>query len=820
MARYLGTLTLDLVAKVGGFTQGMTEAERVADRKSREIAKKQKQRAAEVEKAWGSISNAIAGAFAGFSLVATIQKVVQETRNFQNEQAQLAAVLRSTGNAAGFTQDQLNDMAAAMEGRSIFSAGEINQAQARLLSYSNIVGEQFPKAMQATIDMATRMGMDVKSAAETVGRALDSPKEGLTALQRQGFRFTEDQKALVARLQETGKTAEAQAIVLQALESSYGGAAAAARDTFGGAITALQNQLNSLLTGDNGSFDAATKAINNLTRNLSSPDVQEAFATLTGWVANLISGFARLTANTVAFLNKSNKLATFLGQDEFGKLTGQAKLYAEQLEQSTKRIEQLQDALAKEPGSERRARALEKERERWAQLQRQLQAATGALKDYGARNTADPTAITPTQGVPNAGGAAAAAAARKKAADDAAKLAKQQQAQAERYLAQLKEQLVKTQGLTAFERLMYDIKEGNVVLAGEQLDQAEGLATAIDMAREGEAKRALEIDRQNALYEAQNALASRRNQYELELLTYGMGNREAAELRERIALMQQYQAQITKLEQDRALALAGADTDEERARVQAMYDARLQIARDTLQQELGLHDWLIEQRRLKESDWQAGAMAAARSYLEETQNLYSQTQKVVERAFGGMEDAIVDLVMTGKADFKALAQSIIADLIRIEAQALIAKAAMSFFGIATGGTGTSILGMIFGFAEGGYTGPGGKNQPAGIVHAGEYVINAESTRKLGLDFLDRLNGYADGGYVGLPPVVTQPRRDDYVRSEPIVNIIEDPRRARQVEMTTNERGEEVLNVFVASIGSGGKAAKALEATYGLRRRGS
>ncbi len=820
MARYLGTLTLDLVAKVGGFTQGMTEAERVADRKSREIAKKQRQRAAEVEKAWGSISNAIAGAFAGFSLVSTIQKVVQETRNFQNEQAQLAAVLRSTGNAAGFTQDQLNDMAAAMEGRSIFSAGEINQAQARLLSYSNIVGEQFPKAMQATIDMATRMGMDVKSAAETVGRALDSPKEGLTALQRQGFRFTEDQKVLVARLQETGKTAEAQAIVLQALESSYGGAAAAARDTLGGAIAALQNQLNSLLTGDNGSFDAATKAINNLTRNLSSPDVQEAFATLTGWVANLISGFARLTANTVAFLNESNKLATFLGQDEFGKLTGQAKLYAGQLEQSTKRIEQLQDALAKEPGSERRARALEKERERWAQLQRQLQAATGALKDYGARNTADPTAITPTQGVPNADGAAAAAAARKKAADDAAKLAKQQQAQAERYLAQLKEQLVKTQGLTAFERLMYDIKEGNVVLAGEQLDQAEGLATAIDMAREREAQRALEIDRQNALYEAQNALMSRRNQYELELLTYGMGNREAAELRERIALMQQYQAQITKLEQDRALALAGADTEEERARIQAMYDTRLQIVRDTLSQELELHERAIAQRRLKEADWQAGAMAAARTYLEETQNLYEQTRQAVERAFGGMEDAIVDLVMTGKADFKSLAQSIISDLIRIEARALITKAAMSIFGISTGGGAVSILGSIFGFAEGGYTGPGGKNQPAGIVHAGEYVINAEATRKLGLDFLDRLNGYADGGYVGLPPVVTQPRRDDYVRSEPIVNIIEDPRRARQVETTVDERGQEIINVFVANIGSGGKAAKALESAYGLRRRGS
>jgi len=86
--------------------------------------------------------------------------------------------------------------------------------------------------------------------------------------------------------------------------------------------------------------------------------------------------------------------------------------------------------------------------------------------------------------------------------------------------------------------------------------------------------------------------------------------------------------------------------------------------------------------------------------------------------------------------------------------------------------------------------------------------------------LDRLNGYADGGYVGLPPAVTQSRRDDYARSEPIVNIIEDPSRARQVETTVDERGQEIINVFVANIGSGGKAAKALESAYGLRRRGS
>lgn len=68
---------------------------------------------------------------------------------------------------------------------------------------------------------------------------------------------------------------------------------------------------------------------------------------------------------------------------------------------------------------------------------------------------------------------------------------------------------------------------------------------------------------------------------------------------------------------------------------------------------------------------------------------------------------------------------------------------------ASGGDSLGALIALNGWANGGYTGNGGKYQPAGIVHAGEYVVNADSTAKLGIGFLDRLNrrGYADGGFV-------------------------------------------------------------------------
>ncbi|MGM4911432.1 tape measure protein [Rhizobium sp. 768_B6_N1_8] len=81
----------------------------------------------------------------------------------------------------------------------------------------------------------------------------------------------------------------------------------------------------------------------------------------------------------------------------------------------------------------------------------------------------------------------------------------------------------------------------------------------------------------------------------------------------------------------------------------------------------------------------------------------------------------------------------------------------SLFG--TGGGGGAGLfagiGKLFGFDKGGYTGDGGKYEPAGIVHKGEYVLDAETTKRIGVKNLKKLQGYAGGGYVGAPsmPVV-------------------------------------------------------------------
>lgn len=330
MARSFGTLTLDLIARIGGFTAGMTQAERQMDKSAREIIKRKKQ----IEKEVSSLGKAISAGFAGITIAATIKKVIDETAKFQDQQAQLNAVLKSTGEAAGFSAQELNKMADAMSGESVFSSGEINEAQTRLLSYTGVVGEQFPRAMQNVVDMAQRMGMDVKQAAETVGRALDIPSQGLTALSKQGFRFTEEQKKMVEQLERTGKTAEAQGIILKAMESSYAGAAEAARGTLGGAMKSLQNALDDLMTGKDGSFDGATASINNLADVMRSPHVIEAFGGIVSAVAKVVEA---LSLGISKFFEFGQGLGIALGQFAHG--------VNDPIDQASKKIDGLKNSV-------------------------------------------------------------------------------------------------------------------------------------------------------------------------------------------------------------------------------------------------------------------------------------------------------------------------------------------------------------------------------------------------------------------------------------------------------------------------------------------
>jgi hypothetical protein len=182
-----------------------------------------------------------AGAAIGVTLVAGLKKAVAETVIMQYAQAQLAATIKSTGNVAGQSVAGLNEHAAALQKVSIFGDDAVTKAQSLLLTFTKIQGDTFPKATEAVLDVATAMGTDLQSAAIQVGKALNDPILGVTALARSGIQFTQTQKDTIKALVETGQQAEAQRLILKELETQFGGSAKAARETLGGALKGVSN---------------------------------------------------------------------------------------------------------------------------------------------------------------------------------------------------------------------------------------------------------------------------------------------------------------------------------------------------------------------------------------------------------------------------------------------------------------------------------------------------------------------------------------------------------------------------------------------------
>ena len=138
----------------------------------------------------------------------------------------------------------------------------------------------------------------------------------------------------------------------------------------------------------------------------------------------------------------------------------------------------------------------------------------------------------------------------------------------------------------------------------------------------------------------------------------------------------------------------------------------------------------------------------------------TDVQKNIDNSISGWlnqsADAFADFVVEGKGGFADLAASILKDIARIEARAAFANL---FGGSGQGGESAvggivSFVKGLFGFSSGGYTGAGGKYEPAGIVHKGEVVFSQDDVSRLGgvgrVEQM-RLRGYANGGIVGASP---------------------------------------------------------------------
>ena len=212
--------------------------------------------------------------------------------------AQLDAVLKSTGGAAGMTREALDSLATELQRTTAFEDDAVARGEAMLLTFTNIGKDVFPMATRTMLDMSTAMNQDLQSSAIQLGKALNDPIAGISALSRVGVQFTDSQKEQIQVLMQSGNVMGAQKIILAELSKEFGGSAVAAADTLTGKWEQLKNEFGNMMEDignaltDGGGFKGLLDTIKNIV--ISVDDWMKANQPLTKDLVLLTAGVGGL----------------------------------------------------------------------------------------------------------------------------------------------------------------------------------------------------------------------------------------------------------------------------------------------------------------------------------------------------------------------------------------------------------------------------------------------------------------------------------------------------------------------------------------------
>jgi hypothetical protein len=180
----------------------------------------------------------------------SIGKLLSAYGDFEASQKRIERVIKSTGGAAGVTSEEIFAMNASFEEQTGIAETVINQASALLLTFTKIGQEVFPDVTQAVLDMTVVMYQGnvtleaLKTTSIQVGKALQDPTKGLTALRRVGVSFNSAQKEWIESLQNSNQLAKAQGIILDELKREFGDQAAL--NTYNQAVLRLDTSIGNL----------------------------------------------------------------------------------------------------------------------------------------------------------------------------------------------------------------------------------------------------------------------------------------------------------------------------------------------------------------------------------------------------------------------------------------------------------------------------------------------------------------------------------------------------------------------------------------------
>ena len=178
-------------------------------------------------------------------IIAFFKASVTSAMEAENALTELNAVLESTHGVAGVTADEITKMASELQKVTKFSDDAIISGQSMLLTFTNIGKDVFPQATEAMLNMAEKFG-SVEEASIQLGKALNDPVQGVTALRRVGVQLSDAQEQQIKAFVAVNDIASAQKVILQELETEFGGLAKAAGETTAGQFARLANQFDDL----------------------------------------------------------------------------------------------------------------------------------------------------------------------------------------------------------------------------------------------------------------------------------------------------------------------------------------------------------------------------------------------------------------------------------------------------------------------------------------------------------------------------------------------------------------------------------------------
>lgn len=232
-----------------------------------------------------SVKGLAEGAFAGF----TLDKLVESITGAQQATADLDRQFAQFGSTVGLTEESMNAFAETTSKATTLTSESLKEAQANLLNYTNLTGQAFVDARALVVDLAAKMGGDAADAATLLGRALQNPVSGIRLLAQVGVTLTQSQRATIASLEQTGGAAQATAFIMDTLKQHLAGAADAATNTLGGALTQLKNSFANGFTGAGSDLQGLTDSIHALNDQVNDADFQHALQGVTSSIVDISS---------------------------------------------------------------------------------------------------------------------------------------------------------------------------------------------------------------------------------------------------------------------------------------------------------------------------------------------------------------------------------------------------------------------------------------------------------------------------------------------------------------------------------------------------